>query len=100
MTAHLNFFASSRNAMKEDSLCKYVMDLVIRGQCHLDQLQSSVLYFLVWVIEMEVEEVKDLSLVHLAPADLVVLQLVSVTTLLKGFESVLVVSLRITCFEF
>ena len=100
MTAHLNFVRSSRNAMKEDSLCKYVMDLVIRGQCHLDQLQSSVLYFLVWVIEMEVEEVKDLSLVHLAPADLVVLQLVSVTTLLKGFEFVLVVSLRITYFEF
>ena len=32
---------------------------------------------LVRVIEMEVEEVKDLGLVHLTPADLVVLQLVS-----------------------
>ena len=100
MTAHLDFVTSSSNSMKEDSLCKYVMDLVIRGQCHLDQLQSSVLYFLVRVIQMEVEEVKDLSLVHLAPADLVVLQLVSVTTLLKDLEPVLVVSLRITCFEF
>ena len=38
------------------------------------------LYFLVRVIQMEVEEVKDLSLVHLAPADLVVLQLVPVTS--------------------
>ena len=102
MTAHLDFVASSSYAMKEDSLCKYVIDLVIRGQCHLDQLQSSVLYFLVRVIQMEVEEVKDLSLVHLAPADLVVLQLVSVITLVKSLESVLVanVSLRITCFEF
>ena len=50
---------------------------------HLDKLEGSVLYLLVRVIKMEIEEVKDLRLVHLTPADLVVLQLVSVKTQLN-----------------
>ena len=47
---------------------------------HLDKLEGGVLYLLVRVIKMEIEEVKDLRLVHLTPADLVVLKLVSVKT--------------------
>ena len=50
---------------------------------HLDELEGGVLYLLVRVIKMEIEEVKDLRLVHLTPADLVVLQLVSVKTQLN-----------------
>ena len=63
------------------ALCKLVMDEsseVIITFSHLDKLEGSVLYLRIRVIEMEVEEVKDLSLVHLTPADLVVLKLVSV----------------------
>ena len=59
-------------------LCKS-SDVIITGNAHLDKLEGGVLYLLVRVIQMEVEEVKDLRLVHLStPADLVVLQLVSV----------------------
>ena len=47
---------------------------------HLDKLEGGVLYLLVRVIKMEIEEVKDLRLVHLTPADLIMLQLVSVKT--------------------
>ena len=61
-------------------LCKS-SDVIITGTAHLDKLEGGVLYLLVRVIQMEVEEVKDLRLVHLStPADLVVLQLVSVKT--------------------
>ena len=81
MTAHFDLHTCIiKQCNERRQFMQIVMDLVIRGQRHLDQLQSSVLYFLVRVIQMEVEEVKDLSLVHLAPADLVVLQLVSVKT--------------------
>ena len=52
----------------------------------LDKLEGGVLYLLVRVIEMEVEQIKDLCLVHLAPADLVVLQLVSAKTRLNYNE--------------
>ena len=54
-----------------------IIIITITEATHLDKLEGSVLDLLVRVIEMEVEEVKDLSLVHLTPADLVVLQLVS-----------------------
>ena len=47
--------------------------IIVTEATHLDKLEGSVLDLLVRVIEMEVEEVKDLSLVHLTPADLVVL---------------------------
>ena len=65
------------------ALCKLVMDdspdvIITITLSHLDKLEGSVLYLRVRVIKMEVEEVKDLSLVHLTPADLVVLKLVSV----------------------
>ena len=66
------------------ALCKLVMDefseviIIIITFSHLNKLEGGVLYLRVRVIEMEVEEVKDLSLVHLTPADLVVLKLVSV----------------------
>ena len=64
------------------ALCKLVMDessevIIIITATHLDKLEGSVLDLLVRVIEMDIEEVKDLCLVHLTPADLVVLQLVS-----------------------
>ena len=51
--------------------------IILTAATHLDKLEGSVLDLLVRVIEMEVKEVKDLSLVHLTPANLVVLQLVS-----------------------
>ena len=51
------------------------------------------LYLRVRVIEMEVEEVKDLSLVHLTPADLVVLKLVSVKGRLNKKLAILQTSL-------
>lgn len=54
-----------------------IIIITVTAATHLDKLEGSVLDLLVRVIEMEVEEVKDLSLVHLTPADLVVLQLVS-----------------------
>ena len=66
------------------ALCKLVMHesseviIIITAATHLDKLEGSVLDLLVRVIEMEVKEVKDLSLVHLTPANLVVFQLVSV----------------------
>ena len=66
------------------ALCKLVINvsseviIITITFSHLDKLEGSVLYLRVRVIEMEVEEVKDLSLVHLTPADLVVLKLVSV----------------------
>ena len=67
------------------ALCKLASsDVIITGTAHLDKLEGGVLYLLVRVIQMEVEEVKDLRLVHLTPADLVVLQLVSVKTQLNS----------------
>ena len=64
-------------------LCKS-SDVIITGTAHLDKLEGGVLYLLVRVIQMEVEEVKDLRLVHLStPADLVVLKLVSVKSRLN-----------------
>ena len=43
---------------------------------HLNELEGRVLDLLVGVPEVEVEQVEYLGLVHLAPTDLVVLQLV------------------------
>ena len=72
------------------ALCKLVMDkfsdvIIIITLSHLDKLEGSVLYLRIWVIKMEVEEIKDLSLVHLTPADLVVLKLVSVKSNQNNF---------------
>ena len=83
-------------------LCKLKSsDVIITGTAHLDKLEGGVLYLLVRVIQMEVEEVKDLRLVHLStPADLVVLQLVSVKTQLNYTELMaadLKASLKLGC---
>ena len=43
---------------------------------NLYELQRGVLYLLVRVLQVQVQEVEDLALVHLASADLIVLQLV------------------------
>lgn len=84
------------------ALCKLVMDesseviiiITITAATHLDKLEGSVLDLLVRVIEMEVEEVKDLSLVHLTPADLVVLQLVSKRIRLMIFCFLIIIRIR------
>ena len=49
---------------------------ILRGAADLYELQRGVLYLLVRVLQVQVQEVEDLALVHLASADLIVLQLV------------------------
>ena len=83
------------------ALCKLVMDesseviIILTAATHLDKLEGSVLDLLVRVIEMEVKEVKDLSLVHLTPANLVVLQLVSVKKRLINKTHCLLINVEI-----